>query len=313
MMVQEKLSVKIARLEKELEALHRGVSADLRPAEEPEEDESSLGERSSGVDKSSYTSSVQAVLRARTVSATSAETAISSSTAASDSTRSAKIDAADAGDTTRSLELRLAALATQDSEVGSPDSAATAGGVSPAEPVTPPSPPPSAATGVSEEGAAPAPLEVPKQRGDASSAASVEPVRRRATNPFRVISVGGSSTVRRSQSGADGQTARPPSTGDKAAPMSADEQSMLKLQRKHDYLIMKCVKLSKEIKYLTNLKKNGSLSVEDTRKMNDALEKLQEYLDRKSKEKYEIGVLLSRRIRKHINNGSNGQFWLSGK
>ncbi|AAS53398.2 AFR027Cp [Eremothecium gossypii ATCC 10895] len=306
MMVQEKLSVKIARLEKELEALHRGVSADLRPAEDAEESESSAGERYS-TDKSSYASSVQAVLRARTASAASADTAMSSSTAASDSAGGAKMDAADADDATRSLELRLAALATQDPAV---DSADTASGASPASPAAPPSPPPSAATEGSDEAAAP--LEVPKQRGDAGTAAGGEPVRRRPTNPFRVISVGGSSTFKRA-AGADGQASRTSSAGDKAAPVSADEQSMLKLQRKHDYLTMKCVKLSKEIKYLTNLKKTGSLSVEDTRKMNDALDKLQEYLDRKSKEKYEIGVLLSRRIRKHINNGSNGQFWLSGK
>lgn len=52
------------------------------------------------------------------------------------------------------------------------------------------------------------------------------------------------------------------------------------------------------------------MAPEDARKINSALEKLQEYLDLKTKERYEIGVLLSRQLRREIDRGENGQFWV---
>ncbi|AET40781.1 Bni5p Ecym_6408 [Eremothecium cymbalariae DBVPG len=154
----------------------------------------------------------------------------------------------------------------------------------------------------------------------------------RSPNPFRVVSItGGSKSSHRSSTStsaagtvtgtaatnlhlrATSQSSNTSPPDNTTAISSAEDYAIGKLQRKHDYLTMKCVKLSKELKYLNNMKDNGSLPVEDTRKLSKALEKLQEYLDKKTKEKYEIGVLLSRKIRKQIDNGSTGQFWLGGK
>ncbi|AMD19401.1 HBR500Wp [Eremothecium sinecaudum] len=150
-----------------------------------------------------------------------------------------------------------------------------------------------------------------------SSQGTDRPLQRRSANPFRVVSVGGTScTSSRKSSNLTGSAKSPCNSSGNcpgANATASEDYSLMKLQRKHDYLTMKCVKLSKEIKYLRNLKKNGSLSVEDNRKLGEAVDKLQHYLDRKAKEKYEVGVLLSRKLRKQINNGSNGQFWVGAK
>lgn len=155
-------------------------------------------------------------------------------------------------------------------------------------------------------------LKISKHR---SVASNIEPTSRcRTSNPFRVISVGGNSTSSRKSStrnsnlnlSSNSRIQSPP-------PNSQEDHALIKLQRRHDYLTMKCVKLSKEIKYLDNLKSTGSQYVEDNRKLADAIDKLQYYLDRKTKEKYEVGLLLSRKLRKHINNGTTSQFWVWDK
>lgn len=124
---------------------------------------------------------------------------------------------------------------------------------------------------------------------------------RRPTNPFRVVSVGASHS--------DGSGTRKPSDEARAT----DVDSATKLQKRLDYLTKKCLKLQKEIKYLHDMNYNNTLSIEDGRKLSSAIDKLQEYLDRKTKEKYDLGVLVSRQLRKEIDRGENGQFWIGTK
>lgn len=147
-------------------------------------------------------------------------------------------------------------------------------------------------TPVSES--SPPPLSLPKHR----DMGAVKPTgTRRSTNPFRVVSVSSSRKC----------------SNESVENNSADDTAVQKLQKRHDYLTMKTIKLQKEIKYLTRLREQGTLPLEDSKKLCEALVKLQEYLDRKTKEKYEVGVLLSRQIRKHIDRGNNGQFWVGDK
>ncbi|CCC71088.1 hypothetical protein NCAS_0G02010 [Naumovozyma castellii] len=129
---------------------------------------------------------------------------------------------------------------------------------------------------------------------------------RRPTNPFRVVSVGGSDKHSPS-------TSRNVSMEKPRTPVEWENDSVAKLQKTHEQLILKCTKLQKEINYLTELNHKGSLDLEDGRKLTNALAKLQEYLDRKTKERYEVGVLLSRRLRREINRGENGEFWVGTK
>lgn len=121
------------------------------------------------------------------------------------------------------------------------------------------------------------PLALPKTR-DAPDAS-----KRSASNPFRVVSVSNN---------------------------KQEVSSTQKLQNRHDYLTSKCAKLQREIKYLGGLRERGVLTPEDARKLDKALQRLQEYLDRKTKERYELGVLLSRQLRREIDRGENGQFWV---
>lgn len=129
---------------------------------------------------------------------------------------------------------------------------------------------------------------------------------RRPTNPFRVVSVG--------TTNGDGTSSR------KSSREIPDDTSKLtdvdgasKSQKRLDYLAKKCLKLQKEIKYLRDMNSQNTLSIEDGRRLSNAIDKLQEYLDRKTKEKYELGVLLSRQLRKEIDRGENGQFWIGTK
>ncbi|SCV05252.1 LANO_0H03400g1_1 [Lachancea nothofagi CBS 11611] len=128
----------------------------------------------------------------------------------------------------------------------------------------------------------PAPQTLPKIRNVATPVMSSA---RQTSNPspFRVVSVSGK---------------------------HSDNSQAQKLQSRHDYLTCKCTKLQREIQYLSDLRDRGAVAPEDTRKINGALVQLQEYLDRKTKERYEIGVLLSRQLRREIDRGENGQFWV---
>lgn len=129
---------------------------------------------------------------------------------------------------------------------------------------------------------------------------------RRPTNPFRVVSVG--------TTNGDGTSSRKSSReipDDASNVTEVDGAS--KSQKRLDYLAKKCLKLQKEIKYLRDMNSQNTLSIEDGRRLSNAIDKLQEYLDRKTKEKYELGVLLSRQLRKEIDRGENGQFWIGTK
>ncbi|CUS22371.1 LAQU0S05e03862g1_1 [Lachancea quebecensis] len=123
-------------------------------------------------------------------------------------------------------------------------------------------------------------LDLPKTRNPAL------PGKRNTSNPnpFRVISV--------------------------TSKQTEDVSPAQKLQTRHEYLARKCIKLQREIQYLSDLRDRGAVAPEDARKINNALGKLQEYLDLKTKERYEIGVLLSRQLRREIDRGENGQFWV---
>ncbi|QLQ82637.1 hypothetical protein HG537_0H04000 [Torulaspora globosa] len=118
----------------------------------------------------------------------------------------------------------------------------------------------------------------------------------RSKNRFRVVSVG-----------------TPDSTRKPSGEPATDSDSISKLQKRLDYLTKKCIKLQKEINYLNDMNHKNTLSIEDKRKLSSAIEKLQEYLDKKTKEKYDLGVLVSRQLRKQIDRGENGQFWIGTK
>ncbi|EJS41991.1 bni5p [Saccharomyces arboricola H-6] len=134
---------------------------------------------------------------------------------------------------------------------------------------------------------------------------------RRQTNPFRVISVSSNSNSwggsRKSSLNKYESSASSPITS------ASELGNTAKLEKRHDYLAKKCVKLQKEIDYLNKMNAQGSLSMDDGKRLHRAVVKLQEYLDRKTKEKYEVGVLLSRQLRKQIDRGENGQFWIGTK
>lgn len=123
-----------------------------------------------------------------------------------------------------------------------------------------------------------------------------------STNPFRVLSVS-SNNSRVSSAGRQFDS----------APSSPPMDHSAQLQKKLDRLTYKCSKLQKEIAYLSDMNHMGTLPIDDAKKLNRAIEKLQDYLDKKNKEKYEIGVLLSRQLRREIDRGEKGQFWVGTK
>lgn len=134
--------------------------------------------------------------------------------------------------------------------------------------------------------------------------------RRISSRPFRVISVGSTGNDKSSRKSSM-ESVRSRSYTD-AVPES-DEDIINRLEQRYDYLSQKTTKLTKEIEYLNGMMDQGNMNIEDAKKLKVALKKLQEYLDRKNKEKYEIGVLLSRQLRKQIDRGENGQFWVGNK
>lgn len=147
---------------------------------------------------------------------------------------------------------------------------------------------------------------IPKNNSQRPATTSNTPVAsRRPTNPFRVVSVG--------VVGPDGRTSRKTSAGTFTGYKDPNTDGPAILQKKLDYLTKRCTKLQREIYYLAKMNSSSSLPIEDSRKLSRAISKLQEYLDRKNKEKYEVGVLLSRQLRREIDRGENGQFWIGTK
>lgn len=164
------------------------------------------------------------------------------------------------------------------------------------------------------------PIVLPKNNEkDTSAAKPITPSLRRTTNPFRVISVGSNSSTSISTSSSRHSSGSIHSGNIESKRLSLGSQQTAnlanidKLQKRQEYLTLKCIKLQKEINYLSNMNNQGMLSLEDSRKLTTAIERLQEYLDKKTKEKYEVGVLLSRQLRKGIDRGENGQFWIGNK
>lgn len=149
-------------------------------------------------------------------------------------------------------------------------------------------------------------IHIPKNSAQKPATTSNTPVSsRHPTNPFRVVSVG--------VVGPDGRTSRKTSAGTFSSYRDSQTDGAATLQRKLDHLVKKCAKLQKEIDYLNNMNSSSSLPIEDSRKLSRAIDKLQEYLDKKNKEKYDVGVLLSRQLRREIDRGENGQFWVGTK
>ncbi|QLG74153.1 hypothetical protein HG535_0G00380 [Zygotorulaspora mrakii] len=132
------------------------------------------------------------------------------------------------------------------------------------------------------------------------------PSLRRSTNPFRVISVGNTSHDVSSRKSSK-------SSMENESNCVEPTSNTAKLERRLDYLTKKCSKLQKEIAYLHDMSNQTTLPIDDKRKLIEAIGKLQEYQDLKTKEKYEIGVQLSRQLRKDIDRGENGQFWVGTK
>ncbi|SMN19818.1 similar to Saccharomyces cerevisiae YNL166C BNI5 Protein involved in organization of septins at the mother-bud neck [Maudiozyma saulgeensis] len=126
--------------------------------------------------------------------------------------------------------------------------------------------------------------------------------KRLPSRPFRVISVGSAN------SSATERNISPIPAG-----TDPEESTLERIEQRYDYLTNKTTKLTKEISYLTGMVSQGNLSIDDSKRLKVALTKLQEYLDRKTKERYETGVLLSRQLRKQIDKGENGQFWVGNK
>lgn len=75
----------------------------------------------------------------------------------------------------------------------------------------------------------------------------------------------------------------------------------------------KIIKLDKEINYLNNLIDSAAISSDltEVRKLKVAIQRLQEFLDQKQKEKYEIGMVLTRAMRRRIDSGESGEFWVN--
>lgn len=138
--------------------------------------------------------------------------------------------------------------------------------------------------------------------------------KRLPSRSFRVISVGSVNSNERNVSrGSNSRNSSQPIMETGSISPENDEPTLAKLEQRYDHLTNKTTKLTKEISYLTGMVNQGNLSIDDTKRLKVALAKLQEYLDRKTKERYETGVLLSRQLRRQIDRGENGQFWIGNK
>lgn len=121
------------------------------------------------------------------------------------------------------------------------------------------------------------------------------------SNPFRVVHVGSQPNSRNTSR----NSSRVSSTSSESSDLNFEQ-----LQKNYNLLSAKCTKLQKEIDYLNKFQYESTLTLEDRRKLVAAIEKLQEYLDKKNKQRYDTGVVLSRQIRKNVDMGNNGQFWV---
>ncbi|KAG0674495.1 hypothetical protein C6P41_001546 [Kluyveromyces marxianus] len=130
----------------------------------------------------------------------------------------------------------------------------------------------------------------------------VSPTNRSLSNPFRVVHVGSQPSSRNGS--------RVSSAASNSSTASGSDVNIEQLQKNYNVLSMKCTKLKKEIEYLNKFQQESTLTLEDRCKLIAAIEKLQEYLDKKNRQRYDTGVILSRQIRKTVDMGTNGQFWV---
>ena len=137
--------------------------------------------------------------------------------------------------------------------------------------------------------------------------------KRLPSRSFRVVSVGGSRSTSGNASATANATETPEPTPAPAPAPQSDAEALEKLESEYDALSAKTGKLQKEIAYLSGMATQGNLEMGDARKLQVALVRLQEYLDRKTKQRYEVGVRLSRLLRRQIDRGENGQFWIGNK
>lgn len=83
------------------------------------------------------------------------------------------------------------------------------------------------------------------------------------------------------------------------------------LQKTNNELTKKIKKVEIEINYLKDLIENANVTTDlsELKKLEFAIDKLKQYLDVKEKEKYEIGIQLTRAVRKRVDSGELGEFW----
>lgn len=97
----------------------------------------------------------------------------------------------------------------------------------------------------------------------------------------------------------------------KHVPDEAAAAKIESLQQRDYELTRKIRKLQREIDYLKGLIDTASVSsnLAELRKLRYAIERLEDFLDQKQKEKYEVGILLTRAVRKRVDSGELGEFW----
>ncbi|KAH3901457.1 Bni5p SCDLUD_002952 [Saccharomycodes ludwigii] len=134
-------------------------------------------------------------------------------------------------------------------------------------------------------------------------------------SPFRVISV--NSTSRNSSSTRTSSVNSNSSIETNASSIHEEEQRSFEknkrkssndLQELYDQLNVKVHKVEKEIRYLKKVVKERNLTVEDASKLNEGIEKLEGYLDKKIKQRYEVGLQLTRGLRNRVISDNNGFF-----
>ncbi|KAH3667749.1 hypothetical protein WICMUC_005281 [Wickerhamomyces mucosus] len=98
------------------------------------------------------------------------------------------------------------------------------------------------------------------------------------------------------------------------APENPQANAKIEELQNRDYsLSLKIAKLTREINYLKNLIETASISsdLSELRKLKFAIERLEEFLDVKQKEKYEIGISLTRAVRRRVDSGEVGEYWVN--
>ncbi|KAH3685681.1 hypothetical protein WICPIJ_003365 [Wickerhamomyces pijperi] len=99
------------------------------------------------------------------------------------------------------------------------------------------------------------------------------------------------------------------------SPATAEQTAKIETLQSRDYeLTAKIKKVEREISYLNDLIDSASITsnLEELRKLKFAIKRLEDYLDVKIKEKYEVGMSLTRALRRRVASGEIAEFWSSG-